>query len=950
MFIAVVSLTAWCGAIAAEPKPLFGAADWLPSETDAVGFAGQGNSWFPGATPPAEFWEGTPTMVEVMHRKAGDEKPNAYVIKKPVPGYSDAKSKNILWKNPVPGISTSSPIVIGNPSTGSGRGRVITLHSPHFVICWDSDTGKILWQDELKVMTLPKLAADRKSLEPAPDPEQAKKLQFLYEVARSIYLIEQACQPSLRKAGLTGAIMKPLVPYIQTVIAGIERIKPKVVESFPDAAVSLDKDIADAKKLIELSADPDKPMGFGVGAFPVWFAKKYGVQVHSCWPGWQISDTMSTPVSDGKVVGLQFGNGQTAAYDLETGKRLWAFRDPTMQATSVSHAPSPLLWKDLLIFNSGGAPGHMPTLLALDKRTGAFRWETKAGEKGTVVGASHGDHMPHYLVRLSNGTTTKAVIVSNGGAVIDAETGKTYIDLLSGAPEGRDSWGSGFVAGFGNLIFKTVASDNFNPPIDSWELKVTGSGTVEYVKRPPITGYSRGQSPFAISDRIWSVQYRNMQFLMDPRTALIWNSLPDGVGLHTAGFTATIAGNRVIETADQGESQGSRERQDRMNLLKTSTIDVTDPAKPTLLSNRNLLGTADFSSDLLDTYFPEIAKNIEFKEKLFGCYHGLPPGFGVYMAGVTAHGSRLFILSQSHLYCIGPEALGSPKDDPTVVAAIAAAKDADGLTKYLQAERPRYRRDALLRLATLKLPLKAEQQKQVQDLMIKDPFEEVRAASVLALDVNKDAGAQQFFNAVIEAQKAKKSSEEDKLTSVMLLTARELGATYFQDRLPVALAANKEFVARQALFLIASNVRLFTPAVIEAAMETLKEPNFIMPRTERIHVLRQQNVADYLGLASAKDPRTLTALRKSGLDPVQLMPVLCHRLPIEELPSFIDEMVLSGKNMGYVWSQGSQLNWFSRMCYRMGAAKAIPVLVKLKTDKPDMANLLQSLIDEMTAK
>ena len=920
-------------ALAADQKPLIGAADWLPSETDSVGFAGQGGNWYPGANPPAEFWEGTPTTVEVMHRKVVGGKFQPYDTKKSVPGYADAKSKNILWKVPTPGISTSSPIVIGN--------RVITLHSPHFVICRDSDTGKILWQDELKVMTLPKLSANRKSLEPAPDPEQAKKLQFLFEMAQSVYTIERACLPDLRRAKMIGTEVKPLVPYIQAVIAGLERVKPKVIESFPDAAVSLDKDIADAKKLIERITSAETEMvDVNVGAFPAWFTQKYAVPVDNCWPGWQISDTMATPVSDGKIVGVQFGKGQTAAYDLETGKRLWAFRDPTMRATSVSHAPSPLLWKDLLIFNSGGAPERMPTLLALDKRTGAFRWETKAGEKGCPVGVSHGHHMPHYLARLSNGTTTKAVVVSNGGAVIDAETGLKYIKLLPGTPGGRDLWGAGFVAGFGNLIFKTAAGDSFSPPVDSWELKVTGSGTVEYVKRPPLKDYTRGQSPFAISDRIWLLNHHTMQYLMDPRTALIWNIVPD-VGSQTAGFTSTIAGNRLILT-DEEVNPSRRERQDGMNLLKAVTLDVTDPAKPTLLSTQNLLGTADFPTDMLDAYFPEIGTKTEMKVKLLGAYNGLPPGFGVYMAGVTAHGNRLFILSQSRLYCIGPEVLGSPKDDPAIIAAIAAAKDAAELTRYIQAERPRYRRDALLRLATLKLSLNAEQKKQVQNLMLNDPFEEVRAAGVLALDVEKDAGSQQFLSAVIKAQKATK----DKLTPSLLLTARELGAAYFQDRIPQALAANKEFVARQALFLIASNVRLFTPPIIEAAMETLKEPNFIIQRPALSHGPRQQNVADYLGLASAKDPRTLTALRKSGLNPDQLMPVLCHRLPVEELPSFIDEIVRSGKPLG-LWGEFPQSGWISRICHRMGAAKAIPVLEKLKTDRPDLANSLQGIIKGM---
>jgi hypothetical protein len=33
----------------------FAQADWKESPTDPVGFAGQGNNWLPGATPPTEW-------------------------------------------------------------------------------------------------------------------------------------------------------------------------------------------------------------------------------------------------------------------------------------------------------------------------------------------------------------------------------------------------------------------------------------------------------------------------------------------------------------------------------------------------------------------------------------------------------------------------------------------------------------------------------------------------------------------------------------------------------------------------------------------------------------------------------------------------------------------------------------------------------------------------------
>ncbi len=42
-----------------------GHAGRKPSPTDPVGFAGQGRNWYPGATPPTGWWDGTPTIKKV---------------------------------------------------------------------------------------------------------------------------------------------------------------------------------------------------------------------------------------------------------------------------------------------------------------------------------------------------------------------------------------------------------------------------------------------------------------------------------------------------------------------------------------------------------------------------------------------------------------------------------------------------------------------------------------------------------------------------------------------------------------------------------------------------------------------------------------------------------------------------------------------------------------------
>jgi outer membrane protein assembly factor BamB len=368
-----------------------------------------------------------------------------------------------------------------------------------------------------------------------------------------------------------------------------------------------------------------------------------GVRLGNCWPG-HVGDVMATPVSDGEIVGVAFGHGQIAAYEVATGKRLWAFRDPTLNANSVSHAPSPLLWKDLLIVTVGGGKGLTPTLLALDKRTGAVRWESPGGQGGCPIGTSHGDHMSHYLARLGG----RAYIVTNKGAVLDAETGSELVAKLP-SPAGKNQglWGSGFIAGSGDLVFKTWGGDCSAPPCESWQLKPVGTDTLEAVERPPIP-FSNSHGPFALSDKALAMG----SVLLDPRTGARLTGKTDRKSPDVPNGTTTIAGNYLIQTTDLTGSW-HRSRPDALALALFTIVDISDLAKPKVVSSNNLLGSDAMPPDIVDTYFPEVGKNPAWKGHLLGCYKGLPWWFGVRMSGVSAHGARLYILSSSHLYCIG---------------------------------------------------------------------------------------------------------------------------------------------------------------------------------------------------------------------------------------------------------------------------------------------------------
>ena len=44
--------------------PVFAAADFIPSPEHPVGFGGNGDFWYAGATPPFEFQDGTPVKTK----------------------------------------------------------------------------------------------------------------------------------------------------------------------------------------------------------------------------------------------------------------------------------------------------------------------------------------------------------------------------------------------------------------------------------------------------------------------------------------------------------------------------------------------------------------------------------------------------------------------------------------------------------------------------------------------------------------------------------------------------------------------------------------------------------------------------------------------------------------------------------------------------------------------
>lgn len=142
-----------------------------------------------------------------------------------------------------------------------------------------------------------------------------------------------------------------------------------------------------------------------------------------------------SPVTDGEVVVVHFGNGDLAAYDFE-GQRLWIRnlqKEHGQYTIWWGHANSPVLCGDLVIsvcmqdtcadLTDQRAPSY---LVAHDKRTGQEKWKTL---RPTDALAEYGDSYTTPLL-WKNGPRTELIVM--GGQILDGydpATGKRLWNL-----------------------------------------------------------------------------------------------------------------------------------------------------------------------------------------------------------------------------------------------------------------------------------------------------------------------------------------------------------------------------------------------------------------------------------------------------------------------------------------------------------------------------------------
>jgi outer membrane protein assembly factor BamB len=703
-----LSLTLAAGAAetpATNPGPAYGHADFVPTTERPVYFR-QTLGYYPGAQPPLEFWDGTPALVDA----------EAKGRKTKIWDFADTKSKNIQWKARVPGWGLSHPIVVGK--------RVFAVGHPDFVTCWDLETGKQLWQRRIMPLMLEGLAFGKIPARPALSEDQAAKVQKLLDLAKALWNVTDG-GPGIGASGQPnnmygGGPLEKRKDFAAKICAMAQRCRPEV-EAYGDAALvsALDKDIASLQGFAGI-ADDEAMKAYLTkerwGATNFWKAVSgaFNLQFRDAWMGY-VGYADSTLASDGERIYGVFNQGQVYCLDLD-GKLLWGFRDQVDRDNRGTFHQSPTLCQGLLL-----VPGYnnksrgFSTMRAFDAKTGKLRWESPfPGSNYTVP----------RVVPLARPTgEVVPVLVGNGQEPKQVTSGYPILRIADGVKVGElppVNGGRGLLLGVvEDVVMFASGSDTGGGDNGAYRLQWTGPDSVAaqelFLKkdRKDKPWYNQHEFP-----TVFGKYWYGGSCLFDATTGERVGQFGGRMGF------PSVAGHYLIGMTDDTGDAG-RDRSDNKAMARFVVVDVQDPANPKVVSDKNLLGFAEPASDIfIEQYYKDIGP-FEF----VGGYRGAASYF-LRMTGPVAIGKRLLIQTPAFLYCIGPAIEGAPGDNPATVQAIRAAKPAE-LATYLSSPSALYRHTAVTAMITAGIGGTKEA---LTRLVKEDPYEQIRAAAVLALN------------------------------------------------------------------------------------------------------------------------------------------------------------------------------------------------------------------------
>jgi outer membrane protein assembly factor BamB len=616
---------------AAEPLP-YGHKDFVPSPEQPIYFRA-GNGYYPGATPPLSWWEGTPTKRKVTYQKEGKDREAM------IDDFADTKSSNILWKVPVPGWTLSHPIVV--------KDRVFAVGEPDFVTCWDLNTGKVLWQRRIMPLLCDGLPE-----------EKAAAGQKVLDLARAFFYIGSSwSRAGMQKENLfRGGFSKKRLPDLgltpeemfthkQAVaakyLAGLEPHRADVVAFGDEALVkALDADLEEIRKFTavktydELKALVESQPKETVMNLVKGCADQLAVDVGGHWWGY-VGSADSTLVSDGQRIYGVFDQGQVFCLDLD-GKTVWLQREKGCFDSRATFHRAPTLCGDLLIVRDRkSGDGYVGTLRAMDTKSGNTRWSTPWRLSYTV-----------QRVMPLNDPSGKAVDIligdlesDKGGQVVLRVSDGKILGYLPPPPGGLGRGARMMI--WGDLMTYGCFSDSGKYSNCVFRLAFTGPETVSGTI---LHGFPKG----TVTGGHFLTGLPGM-FLGNSEYEATLFSLADGkpVGIIPGKFNhdlGTVVAGKYLILANGSDRLGA----DKKRMVCYTVVDIGDPAKPKIVSENNLLGYDDPTADIiLRTYFKELDPF-----QFMGCYLGVA-GYVHEMGGPVPHGNKMLIQTSAYMYCIG---------------------------------------------------------------------------------------------------------------------------------------------------------------------------------------------------------------------------------------------------------------------------------------------------------
>ena len=621
----------------------YGHKDFYPSPERPVGFRGDGNGAFPGATPVISFREGDVTQIEMEVALWGDAGGNQLGTfkKTKVPVLANDKRVNVVWKTEMPGFSNSSPIVVGD--------RVFCMADPYTLVCVDIPTGKILWQRDINPLELQGLPK-----------EQCERCTELMEITWAVHSIEGALLGNYGHLG-EKEFTESLRASLRERYALLHKLALQAVERDPAkefGAQELLTKVEEIQKVIE--AEPLGPKDQSAGEALVKrlgkmalhmciegpIRKRFGIYVKDHWAG-MVNHEFPTPVSDGARVCVSLGQGQVAAYDL-SGNRLWAKHFPVKKPRDFNrcmHCPSPLLIGNVLVVQ------QFEALVGLNKATGEVLWQNPDITTKASFNMGTSRH-----VRVGTGAGARDLICTTFGDVVDANTGKVLANVVEKTPWTRWDVAPPVMATPGGVVFWRDQSVNENV---LYSVSLDPTGQVQTKKIAALTtrpGTNIGGHALILDgDRLICTRGWALYDMTTGNMSLVTPIQKERVRFEGVG--AILAGQYVIGRQKGNDDDNLRNRADELLFTDYAVVDLTDAAKPKVIQNQNILGGFHKPHVRhIEKWLPELDQKgwvtrTSRPAKAMWAMMGVPPNWG--FSSPAAQGNRLFLRSHSHLYCIG---------------------------------------------------------------------------------------------------------------------------------------------------------------------------------------------------------------------------------------------------------------------------------------------------------